>query len=49
MKKESKIIAVDFDCTLTLDDNNYPECGRPNVEAIKLMKEFRAQGGIVIL
>lgn len=49
MKKEIKIIAVDFDCTLTLDDNNYPECGRPNVEAIKLMKEFRAQGGKLIL
>lgn len=49
MKKNIGIIAVDFDCTLTLDDNNYPECGRPNIEAIKLMKEFRAQGGKLIL
>lgn len=49
LNKKVRIIAVDFDCTLTLDDNNYPECGRPNVEAIKLMKEFRRQGGKLIL
>lgn len=45
---EIKIVAVDFDNTLTLD-NPYPEVGKPNLEAIEILKEFRNNGGKVIL
>jgi len=48
MRNGIKIIAVDFDCTLTLD-NPYPDVGRPNPIAIELMKAFRQQGGKLIL
>ena len=49
MSKDVKIVAVDFDCTLTLTDDNYPECGPVNSVAVSLLKEFRRNGGKVIL
>ncbi len=44
-----KIIAVDFDSTLTLNEDTYPECGTPNEPAIALLKKYRENGGKLIL
>lgn len=49
MHKDVKIVAVDFDCTLTLADDSYPACGPANRIAMEIMKEFRDNGGKVIL
>ena len=43
-----KIIAVDFDKTLTFDDA-YPDAGTLNIKAIEALKEYRACGGKIIL
>ena len=48
-KKAIQIVAVDFDGTLTLSDNNYPECGQIDIVAVEVLKEFRRGGGKVIL
>ena len=48
-KKAIQIVAVDFDGTLTLSDDNYPECGQIDIVAVEVLKEFRRGGGKVIL
>ena len=48
MEKEYRIVAVDFDCTLTVNDA-YPFAGRPNMTAIKILKEYRRRGNKLIL
>lgn len=47
MSDERKIIAVDFDGTLCEDA--YPKMGRPNLYLIRMLKEWRAQGQLLIL
>lgn len=47
-KKEFRIVAVDFDCTLTINDA-YPFAGKPNVTAMKILKEYRRRGNKLIL
>ena len=44
-----EIVAVDFDGTLTLSDDRYPECGDISHVAVEILKEFRRNGGKVIL
>lgn len=43
-----RIIAVDYDGTLTLGDS-YPLAGQLNMVAIKILKEFKQNGGKIIL
>lgn len=46
--KEFKIIAVDFDCTLTKTDT-FPFAEQPNKKAFQILREFRKKGNKVIL
>lgn len=43
-----KVIAVDFDNTLTLEDK-YPEVGILNLIAVHILKQYREMGGKIIL
>ena len=46
-RKESQIIAVDFDGTLCEDA--YPDMGMPNLYLIQILKKMRTQGKQLIL
>lgn len=48
MEKEYRIVAVDFDCTIAVNDA-YPFAGRPNMTAIKILREYRRRGNKLIL
>lgn len=45
--ERNKIIAVDFDGTIVTD--KFPEIGEPNFELIEWLKQYRAEGGKLIL
>ena len=45
--KQGKIIAVDFDGTIVTD--KFPEIGEPNLELVAWLKQYRANGGKLIL
>ena len=47
-KNEFKIVAVDFDCTLTMTDT-YPFAEQPNKIAFTILKEFKKRGNKLIL
>lgn len=43
------VFAVDFDGTITLNEDNYPECGRPNDLFIWSLKHVQNKGHKLIL
>lgn len=43
-----KIVAVDFDMTLTFNDK-YPESGDMNLQAVSILKRYHNNGGKLIL
>ena len=45
--KEGKTVAVDFDGTIVTD--KFPEIGEPNLELVAWLKQYRANGGEIIL
>ena len=47
-EKEFKIVAVDFDCTLTKVDT-YPFAEQPNEIAFNILKEYKRRGNKLIL
>lgn len=46
--KEFRIVCVDFDCTLTINDA-YPFAGHPNLDAIEILKAYRKKGNKLIM
>ena len=45
----SKSIAVDYDGTLTVGENTYPEVGNLNMELINALKKLQLDGWTIIL
>ena len=46
--KEYRIVCVDFDCTIAINDT-YPYAGQPNLVAIEILKAYRKKGNKLIL